>query len=491
MSETSEGRGFKSRSRHQMELKGAKCNSCYYGFKRAIDGLWLLPFDMENWPKPGTPIILVVKTWSGKAEHIGVALPSSGSELVTIKLQNGYNVSFPESYVESFEILEEMPMIQLEEVEEMPQDESLPLVHLIHTGGTIASKVDYATGAVSARFDPHELLEAVPELRKIARIRAVKLGNMWSDDLRPRHWNKMLKATEEAFSEGAVGCVITHGTDTLHLSAAAMSFGWAGQGGRPPGRIVLTGSQRSPDRGSSDAAENLIAAVYWAANGPQPSGYRDSAVAIMHAESSDGKCSVLPGCACRKYHSSRRDAFKPINQEALGQIVIDRDDIRVELMPEAHDARVEAISPRLFDEGVRIAQFISDPHLHPDQVQGAIDSGFDALLFHGTGLGHLPISDPEEDSIENSRLKVMLEDHIRSGGVVVVVTNTIHGPVNLNVYSKGREQQEIGIIGHDSLCPPGSALVKLHHLLSIGGKEVVEDGWKKDLVGENPPFVRS
>ena len=84
----------------------------------------------------------------------------------------------------------------------------------------------------------------------------------------------------------------------------------------------------------------------------------------MHAGSSDGKCSVLPGCACRKYHSSRRDAFKPINQEALGQIVIDRDDIRVELTPEAHDARVEAISPKLFDEGVRIAQFISDPHLH-------------------------------------------------------------------------------------------------------------------------------
>ncbi|MBJ29232.1 MAG: Glu-tRNA(Gln) amidotransferase GatDE subunit D [Euryarchaeota archaeon] len=491
MSETSEGRGFKSRSRHQKASSGVKGSSDWFELKRAIDGLGHLPFVMESWPKPGTPIRLIVKTWSGKAEHMGIALPSSGSKLVTIKLQNGYNVSFPESYVESFDILEDVQIVHEEEVEETPQDENLPLVHLIHTGGTIASKVDYATGAVSARFDPHELLEAVPELRKIARIRAVKLGNMWSDDLRPRHWNRMLRATEEAFSEGAVGCVITHGTDTLHLSAAAMSYGWSGQGGRPPGRIVLTGSQRSPDRGSSDAAENLIASVYWAANGPKPSGYRDSAVAIMHAESSDGKCSVLPGCSCRKYHSSRRDAFKSINQEDIGQIIIDREEIRVELSPEAHDARVEAISPKLFDEGVRIAQFISDPHLHPDQVQGAIDSGFDALLFHGTGLGHLPISDSEEDSIENSRLKIMLEDHILSGGVVVVVTNTIHGPVNLNVYSKGREQQEIGIIGHDSLCPPGSALVKLHHLLSIGGKDIVEEGWNKDLVGENPPYVRS
>ena len=450
-----------------------------------------LPVNMEGWPKPGTPVKLVVKTWSGKAEHTGISLPSSGSKLITMKLQNGYNVSFPESYVDTFEILDEIPIIEDEVGESEPQNESLPLVHLIHTGGTIASKVDYSTGAVTARFDPHELLDAVPELRKIARIRAVKLGNMWSDDLRPRHWNRMLKATEEAFAEGAVGCVITHGTDTLHLSAAAISYGWSGQGGRPPGRIVLTGSQRSPDRGSSDAAENLIASVQWAAHGPAPSGYRDSSVVITHASSSDGSCAVLPGCACRKYHSSKRGAFKPINQEILGHVFIDGDGARIDYSPEAHDARIEAISPKPFDESVRIAQFISDPHLHPDLVQGAIDSGFDALLFHGSGLGHLPISNPEEDSLENTRLRVMLEDHIAGGGVVVVVTNAIHGPVNMNVYSKGREQRDLGIIGHGSLCPPGSALVKLHHLLSVGGKESVEKGWEMDLVGENPTFSRT
>tara|TARA_S200000501_G_scaffold76671_1_gene68485 strand:+ start:1006 stop:2346 length:1341 start_codon:yes stop_codon:yes gene_type:complete len=446
---------------------------------------------MEGWPKPGTPVRLVVKTWAGKAEHNGIALPGSGKNLITMKLQNGYNVSFPESYVDSFEILDEMPVIEEEIVESEPQDGTLPLVHLIHTGGTIASKVDYATGAVTARFDPHELLDAVPELRGIARIRAVKLGNMWSDDLRPRHWNRMLKATEEAFAEGAVGCVITHGTDTLHLSAAAISYGWSGQGGRPPGRIVLTGSQRSPDRGSSDATENLIASVQWAAHGPIPSGYRDSSVVIVHASSSDGSCAVLPGCACRKYHSSRRDAFKPINQDVLGHVFIDGKEARIDYSPEAHDARVEAISPKPFDESIRIAQFISDPHLHPDLVQGAIDADFDALLFHGTGLGHIPISNPEDDSLENTRLRVMLEDHIAKGGVVVMVTNAIHGPVNMNVYSKGRDQQDIGIIGHGSLCPPGSALVKLHHLLSVGGKESVESGWEMDLVGENPTFSRS
>ncbi|MBO96580.1 MAG: Glu-tRNA(Gln) amidotransferase GatDE subunit D [Euryarchaeota archaeon] len=447
---------------------------------------------MEGWPEPGTPVKLVVRTWAGLDEHIGVAIPSAGQDLVTIKLVNGYNLSFPSSYVEEFQVMGEIPEIKEEESEQIAQDESLPLVHLIHTGGTIASKVDYSTGAVTARFEPSELLQAVPELRSIARIRAVKLGNMWSDDIRPRHWNRMLKATEEAFAEGAVGVVITHGTDTLHLSAAAMAYGWSGSGGRPPGRIVLTGSQRSPDRGSSDAPENLISAVFWAAQGPVPTGYRDSSVVVAHASSSDGRCVVLPGCACRKYHSSRRDAFKPINQEPIAHVILGHEGPSIELEEaDPQDARVEAISPVMFDDSVRIAQFVSDGHLHSDLVNSAIELGYDALLFHGTGLGHLPISDPQEDSPENTKLRVLMEDYCEEGGIVVVVAQAVHGPVHLDVYSKGRVQQSIGMIGNGSLCPPGSALVKLHFLLSREkSRESVSDGWSSDLLGENPPVVR-
>jgi glutamyl-tRNA(Gln) amidotransferase subunit D len=405
-----------------------------------------------------------------------------------MKLVNGYNISYPEVVVQTIEILDSVEIHEKEMITHIPQDESLPLVHLIHTGGTIASKVDYKTGAVSARFEPDELLDAVPELRSIARIHAVKLGNMWSDDIRPRHWNRMLKATEEAFAEGAVGVVITHGTDTLHYTAAAMSYGWAGQGGRPSGRIVLTGSQRSPDRGSSDAAENLIAAVHWAANGPAPSGYGDAAVVVLHADSSDGRCAVLPGCASRKYHSSRRGAFKAINQDPIAHILVNRDNATIEFVePRGHDARIETESPTYFDESIRIAEFSAGPHLHSDLVQAAIDSGYDALYFHGTGLGHLPIHDPENDSPENIKLRFTLEDYCKSGGIAILTTQAIHGPINLDVYSKGRDQQEIGIIGHGSLCPPSSGLVKLHHLLSVdGGRDAIAAGWDEDLCGENP-----
>jgi len=443
---------------------------------------------MGEWPEAGTPVKVAVKTWSGVVEHEGLALPAAGRKLVTLKLTNGYNVSYPESYVESVEILDEVKISEEEPPTPIEQDENLPLVHLIHTGGTIASKVDYATGAVTARFEPDELLQSVPELRSVARLRVVKLGNMFSDDIRPRHWNRMLKATEEAFAEGAVGVVITHGTDTLHISAAAMGYGWAGNGGRPPGRIALTGSQRSPDRGSSDAAENIVAAVHWAAHGPEPTGYRDASVVVMHSESSDGRCAVLPGIACRKYHSSRRDAFKPINQGPLAWIKNDGNGPSIEMAEhEPADARVEAISPMMFDEETRIAQFIADPHLDSNLVMLAIKDDFDAIVLHGTGLGHLPISDPQNDSPENTKLRLMLEDHCANDGVVVVVAQTIHGPMNMNVYAKGREQQEMGIIGHGSLCPPGSALVKLHHLLSRGGgRDTIANNWTEDLCGENP-----
>ena len=205
------------------------------------------------------------------------------------------------------------------------QDQSLPKVTIIHTGGTIASKVDYTTGAVIARFEPEELLASVPEILEIANIDAVKIGNMWSDDVRAQHWNKMIEACQNAFDNGSVGVVITHGTDTLHISAAALSFAFAGNGGRPSGRIVFTGSQRSADRASTDATENLISAVYWAANGSEVTGYKDAAVTVMHAGSGDGVCAVSPGIGVRKMHSTRRDAFQTINSERIADITITKD----------------------------------------------------------------------------------------------------------------------------------------------------------------------
>ena len=443
-------------------------------------------------PEVGSKVRLRASTWNGEVDLEGILLAPSADAHITVKLVNGYNVSHPLSAVESVEVISVAESNSVSEDEVVvADDESLPIVFIIHTGGTIASKVDYATGAVTARFEPEELLGAVPELASHARIRTRKLGNMWSDDIRGRHWNRMAVAAAEAFGEGAAGVVITHGTDTMHLSAAALSYAFSGKGGVPAGRIAFTGSQRSSDRGSSDGAENLIAAVHWAAHGPTPSGASDSAVIVMHEGSDDGRMAVLPGCAARKNHSSRRDAFTSINQPALGSIDVVAGRAEITLTDSyttraSGQAREVCESPTPFSEEVRILQLIAGSQLFADQVTHASSHDYDAILVHGSGLGHLPLDDPG-DSPENSELKEAFSAYLSGGGAVVMATQCISGPVHLDVYSKGRDQQEMGILGHGSNSSPESSLAKLHHLLSRGvaGAELAA-AWSADLVGENP-----
>ncbi len=439
----------------------------------------------------GSRVELSVSTTNGDKSYEGTLIPPAGTGLVTIKLENGYNLSHLEASVQGITVLGPGPSSSSGPSGELPEDESLPEVLLIHTGGTIASKVDYATGAVTTRFEPEEILASVPELRSIARLRVRMLGNMWSDDVRPRHWNGMIEATREAFDQGYAGVVITHGTDTLHLSAAALAYAWSGCGGRPPGRIVLTGSQRSPDRGSSDAYENLIAAVHWAASGPDPTGHRDASVVVMHDTGSDGRCVVLPGCSSRKAHSTRRGAFVVVNQGPIGHISL-RSGHPVIEAPEPRGAQREVeSSPTRFDEDISIQEFVAGPHLSPSMIRAAVKGGLDAIVVRGTGLGHLPIHDPLGDSPENPELASVLRDAVSEGVPVVVTAETVSGMVNMDVYAKGRDQRSIGLIGHGSLCPPGSAVIKLHHLLSRGmGIDEIRGAWSRDLVGENPPDSR-
>ncbi len=437
-------------------------------------------------PGGGDRVRLTATTPEGAVTHEGILLAPSASGHVTVKLDNGYNVTFSESEIS------EMTQISATEYTEEVLDstpienQDLPEIWILHTGGTIASKVDYVTGAVAARFEPEELLDAVPELAQHARIRTKKLGNMWSDDIRARHWNAMMMATKEAFDSGAVGVVITHGTDTMHYSAAAAAFAWAGAGKRPPGRIVFTGSQRSSDRGSTDGTENLLAAVHWAAHGPAPTGENgDASVIIMHAGSDDGVCAIMPGCSTRKFHSSKRDAFQAINAQMLGTITVGRGgDCQID-MDAGTPTREIATAPITFDENKRILQLVAGAHMFADQIELA--SKYDAILFHGTGLGHLPIEDPNGDSPENVAMHHALGDYCANGGVAVMATQCIHGPIHMDVYSKGREQQELGVLGNHATTGPDAALVKLHFLLSTDLD--VQSTWNLDLCGENTSSI--
>ncbi|MED5487014.1 MAG: Glu-tRNA(Gln) amidotransferase subunit GatD [Candidatus Thermoplasmatota archaeon] len=437
-------------------------------------------------PNMGDRVRITASTPEGEVTHEGILLMASKSEHVTIKLDNGYNVTFSNNNVSQLEIIEGKSNSVEKKETILEEDSGLPLIWIIHTGGTIASKVDYTTGAVAASFEPKELLNAVPELAQHARIRTTKIGNMWSDDIRARHWNLMISATKDAFESGATGVVITHGTDTMHYSAAAAAYSWAGSGQRPPGRIVFTGSQRSSDRGSTDGTENLIAAVYWAAYGPEVTGENgDASVIVMHAGSNDGVCSVIPGCNARKFHSSRRDTFQAINAQPMASIAVDRNGGCEILGDFQVPTREIGRLPCLFDENTKIMQLIAGPHLFADQINLA--QNFDAILFHGTGLGHLPIENSNGDSPENDEVKKAVSEYCKEGGIAVMATQCINGPVHMDVYSKGRIQQELGIIGNHSTTGPDSALVKLHFLLS--NNIDVRQGWVANLCGENQPKI--
>ena len=437
---------------------------------------------MVEMPAIGERVKITTSGPAGTTTHEGVVLPGAAPEHLTVKLANGYNVSHPISMVESVVSIADADQV-LASISSVQQNQELPKVTIIHTGGTIASKVDYATGAVIARFEPEELLASVPEILEIANIDAIKIGNMWSDDIRPIHWNKMIDACQDAFDSGSVGVVITHGTDTLHISAAALSFAFAGDGGKPAGRIVFTGSQRSSDRASSDATENLLSAVYWAANGPEVSGNGDAAVTVMHAGSGDGVCAVSPGVGVRKMHSTRRNAFKMVNGERISEITISREGLTHS--PVTKQEPRETSNPTKYDPDIRIAQFIAGPHLHADLLEAAQSSGYSAIIIHGTGLGHLPIENPTGDAPENDKLAKVIEN---SPIPVIVANQCINGPVDLNVYSKGRSQQEIGVLGHGSTSSPEALLVKIHWALSNEkGLEILSE----NLCGENQSSLMS
>ncbi len=463
---------------------------------RTVDVLSACGEYMVDTPTAGQRVKVEVNSHNGLTTIEGVVLHPAAKNHVSVKLVNGYNANYPLEDVVSIEILGTQNLPNAATPSAITPDTSLPRVRILHTGGTIASKVDYATGAVVARFEPEELIAALPELSGLANIEAVKLGNMFSDDIRPQHWNAIIQASKQAFEDGCDGVVVTHGTDTLHLSSAALSFAWGGKGETPPGPIVFVGSQRSSDRGSSDATENLLSAVHWAANAPAPCGDAgDGVVVVMHASNNDGACAVYPGIGVRKLHSSRRDAFKPVNCEALAVITIDNGtcshalDERYQATLNEKSSRPVCQRPTMYETSVRIAQFVAGPWLHSEEIEAIVLTGVQAVIIQGTGLGHLPIDDPAKDAPENTKLWRALTRCINREIPVVVTNQCIHGPVDMNVYSKGRKQMEMGILGHGSVAAPETVVVKVHWALSNGMK--IKDAIASNLCGEGNNLLRS
>ncbi|HIG63257.1 MAG: Glu-tRNA(Gln) amidotransferase subunit GatD [Candidatus Poseidoniia archaeon] len=395
-----------------------------------------------------------VRISAGGHSHEGRVMPAhrfSGDHIVVLKLANGYNIGVSCEGAE-LELLERAPAAPEATAADAPLPSDLPPLTVLGTGGTIASYVDYQTGAVHPAKSAEEIVAAVTSLAGIANIHAEALLSLASEDMRPDDWSAIAKRVSELHAEDGTGVVIGHGTDTMAYTAAALAFQLPAL--RAP--VVLTGSQRSSDRPSSDAHLNLAGAARAALT-----DLGEVAIA-MHASSSDDVVAIWRGTRARKAHSSRRDAFTAPNGGRLGSVG-DAVNFDAEYRPVADETRLEAG----FDPDVALVWS------HPAMTAGdweAATAGKRGVIVAGTGLGHI-----------GSHLHAAVRATARDA-VVAMTTQCLGGSTNLNVYRNGRELGEAEVVeAGDTL--PETALVKLMWLLKHRPDSVAA-GMGENLAGE-------
>ena len=178
--------------------------------------------------------------------YSGILMPryeSSDDKHLVIKLGSGYNAGINIDEIQEIQVVSSSE-VKPKQSEERKEDSTLPKILLLSTGGTIASKVDYRTGAVTPALSASDLNEAVPELGKIANIDTEVLFSEYSENLQPEHWTKIAEKLDSLANSDYKGILIAHGTDTMHYTSSFLSFALAGF----PIPVALVGSQRSSDR---------------------------------------------------------------------------------------------------------------------------------------------------------------------------------------------------------------------------------------------------
>ncbi len=388
----------------------------------------------------------------------GVLLPSTTDEELVVKLEGGYNVGIDRADAD-VDVLE-TDTYEIDDpgggegTSEITFDEELPTVALISTGGTIASTVDYRTGAVTAQFDAEDVLRAVPELAGRANYRGRVVANILSENMTPTVWTDLAEAVHEEIEAGADGVVVMHGTDTMQYTAAALSFMLD-----PSVPVVLTGSQRSADRPSSDNVMNAVCAVEAA------TADHSEILVCMHGSESDDVCALHRGTRVRKNHTSRRDAFETVGAEPLGRVAWKSGDVSFRRPVSARGEGGDGIAPALATD-VELVKFV------PGTDASFLDVAADAsgLVLEGTGLGHV-----------NTEWIDRLEGLVEDGTTVVMTSQCLEGRVCDRVYDTGRDLLEAGVVeAGDTL--PATAYVKL--MWALENTENPADTMRRSLAGE-------
>ena len=366
---------------------------------------------------------------------------------IVLKLDSGYNlgIDIANAKIKLVEKGEE-PKISYDPIT-IAEDPKKVEISIISTGGTVSSIIDYKTGAVHPAFTADDLLRANPELLKQANFKVKALYNILSENMKPEYWVKAANSIFDDINNGVNGVVVAHGTDTMHYTAAALSFIL-----KTPVPIIITGAQRSSDRPSTDAFLNLTNSVAAA-----KSDIAEVSV-CMHSNLDDENCYLHKGTKVRKMHTSRRDTFKSINAEPIA--ILNNGKVKKVLTTEyiKRDSNKLEINDNLESKVVLIKSF---PGIQSDIIDYHIDKGYKGIVIEGTGLGHTP--DYMLDSIKRAN-----EEEI----AIVMTSQCIYGKVNMNVYSTGRKLINANVISGEDMTPE-TAYVKL--CWALGQSEKLND----------------
>lgn len=363
----------------------------------------------------------------------GIILPRSETadpDHIVLKLRSGYNIGIAAESVEAITVAGRKEAHYKIPEKEFPYDPKRPRVKLFGTGGTIASRLDYRTGAVIPAFSPGELYGSVPELADICNLETEKLYGVFSENMGPEQWIGTAEAIGREIRKGVQGIVVGHGTDTMHHTAAILSF----MVQNSPVPIVMVGSQRSSDRPSSDAALNLMHSVKTAAESEIA-----EVMVCMFGPTSDVYGLLHRGTRVRKMHSSYRSTFRTIGDIPLAMVS------REAITPLRHDYRrrrsdTDVTIDTSFEEKVSIVYYY--PNMKPDIIDALIDNGYRGIVIAGTGLGHV-----------NKPLYPALKRAQEKGVAVYMTVQTLWGYVQMYVYDTGRDMMDLGVVPTANMLP--------------------------------------
>lgn len=409
-----------------------------------------------------------VEVHLGKVIYEGIILevPEDEKGIVLLKLDSGYNIGFNKKDIFEIKLVEKSK--DKDEKMSLKMQAEKPNIAMILTGGTIAARYSSKKGGVTPLTSPVDFFKFYPDIFKLVNVTHVEVPFMKdAGEMDPKDWQKIAKITEKFLNDPSIkGVIVTHGTDSLHYTSAALSF-FLKDLNKP---VVLTYAQKSSDRASSDANLNLKCAALAAIS--------DIAEVILvgHASSNDDFCYAMPGAKVRKLHSSKRDAFKTVNAKPIAKVYPDT----IEFISSHKFRNKNKFKADIkFNDKVALIKFY--PGMDPGILDYYLKNKYKGIVIEVLGLGQIAGKASHHNWLNK------LKEIQKKGIFVCAAAQTIYGRVNPLVYSTGRDILNTGVVYLEDMLSE-TALVKLGWVLGhkdwVKNKEIIKEKMLHNFAGE-------